>query len=166
MKKSVKKGICLAGIMALSIFGGAMTSYAIGPEETAQAVAKPVTYNQQSVRALGNWEQQSNGTWRFKCLDGSYLTNSWVESLTEAGAYYFVDSNGNMMTNSKTPDGYTVDGAGLWRSGVEVSGSSSGSEVKSSSDNSHGYDDELWQKYLEDVKEHADTLIPAYGGLH
>lgn len=168
MKKSVKKGIGLVGIMALSLFGGVMTSYAIGPGEVSQTVAMPVTYNQQAVKSLGSWEAQSSGTWKFKCLDGSYLANSWIESLSEAGAYYFVGADGIMLLNSKTPDGYTVDGSGLWRSGVAKEGTSSNNSSYESrignTQNKSSSDDELSPELLEAIKRNAGAS--AYGGLH
>lgn len=116
MGKQVRKVLILTGVLSLTLFGGAMTSYASGPGEYASqtAVAKPTTYNQQAVKALGNWEQQGS-VWRFRCLDGNLLTNAWLESLAEPGAYFYVDSSGTMLVNSKTPDGYDVDANGLWR---------------------------------------------------
>lgn len=114
MKKSMKKGICLTGIVALSLFSGAITfTQEIGKP---MQVAKPVTYNQQSARA-----RQKTGS---KEAHGNLSVQMEVtcpmdrEVLSEAGAYYFVDSNGDMLTNSKTPDGYQVDGAGIWRAGA------------------------------------------------
>jgi hypothetical protein len=119
MEKRIKKIMIVTYMISLSLLGsltGGMTSYAVGPGESkaVQTVAKPTTYNQQSVKALGNWEQQGS-TWKFKCLDGSYLTNAWVESLSEVGAYYYLGTDGVMLINSKTPDGYQVDENGIWQ---------------------------------------------------
>lgn len=112
-----KKNKIAIGLVTLTLFGGAMTTYAAGPGETKTSQAiQPVTYNQQEVRALGNWEQQSNGTWVFRQLTGDVLTNSWIESLTEQNAYYYVGANGVMLISSKTPDGSWVDENGVWRS--------------------------------------------------
>lgn len=121
MGKQIRKVLILTGVATLVLFGGAMTSYAVGPGEKASqtAVANPTTYNQQAVKALGSWEQQGS-VWRFHCLNGTYISNSWLESLSELGAYYYVDSDGVMLTNSKTPDGYVVDANGLWRSQTVV----------------------------------------------
>lgn len=114
-----KKIALVMGFMALSLFSGTITAYAAGPgEATSQTVAKPVTYNQQAVKVLGSWEQQGTD-WKFKAVDGNYITNSWIESLSEAGAYYFVGADGRMLVNSQTPDGYTVDGNGVWRASHE-----------------------------------------------
>lgn len=141
MGKQVRKVLILTGLVSMTLFGGAMNTYAAstggGPSQTAEA--KPTTYNQQAVKALGSWEQQG-ATWKFRCLDGSYLTNSWVESLSEASAFYYVDGTGAMLINSKTPDGYSVDANGLWRTQAVVAQaghSSSGlsTENKSGSSN-------------------------------
>jgi len=170
MKKQAQKVAVLTGFVLLTLssgLAGSMKSYAAGPGETT--VAKPLTYNQQVVKALGNWEQQGS-TWKFKCLDGSYLANSWIESLSEAGAYYFVGADGIMLLNSKTPDGYTVDGSGLWRSGAVATGSNVDSSVnspgsKAETGKTTGRTEErLTQEYMDFVKEHAGAS--AYGGLH
>lgn len=165
MKKSVRNGIGLVGIMTLVLFGGVMTSYAIGPGEVSHTVAKPATYNQQSVRALGSWEQQGS-VWKFKCSDRSYLSNAWLESLTEPGAFYYVDNNGNMIVNATTPDGYQVDVNGLWRSGVEVQESESSNE---NSVTTSRYKDpkklEVSEEFLKDLAEH-DLGVGNYGSLH
>lgn len=112
--RGVRK-ILILGIVGLSLFGYALTSYAAGPSTTQTTQTAIVTYNQQSVRALGNWEQQSNGTWVFRQYTGGVIVNSWIASLTEQEAYYYVGTDGVMLTNSKTPDGYSVDGNGVWR---------------------------------------------------
>ena len=172
MIKTIKKKVLITGMISMALLGGlggTMTSYAAGPGETTQAVAKPVTYNQQSVKALGSWEAQSNGTWKFKCLDGTYQTNSWIESLAEVGAYYFVGTDGVMLFNCKTPDGYTVDGNGLWRSGVKTAGSNmsdsssvndTGSRAETGKTTGRA-EERLTQEYLDFVKEHTKGYTPA-----
>lgn len=94
-----------------------ITVYAIGTGETTQPVSI-TTYHQQAVKTMGNWEQQSDGTWKFKCYSGSYLINSWLESLVEENAFYFVDASGTMLTNTVTPDNYKLDSTGLWKIGT------------------------------------------------
>lgn len=172
MGKKVKKLVIVTGMVSLALLSslsGSMTSYAAGPGETqsTQTVSKPVTYNQQSVRALGSWEQQANGTWKFKSLDGNYLTNAWLESLSEQGAYYYVDSSGVMLTNGNTPDNYYVDNSGVWRAGntgSSSSGNGSSSSGGGTSELKSDYDDELSPELLEAIKRNAGAS--AYGGLH
>lgn len=73
------------------------------------------------------WVQDSTG-WRYQNTDGSYLTNIWKEIggawyYFEGNGYmaankwignYYVGSNGAMLTNTTTPDGYQVGADGAW----------------------------------------------------
>ena len=163
MRKQVRKVLILTVSMVL--FGGAMTSYAIGPGETKTSQAiQTVTYNQQEVRALGNWEQQSNGTWVFRQLTGDVLTNSWIESLTEQNAYYYVGADGVMLISSKTPDGYWVDENGVRRSiGCTAPSVSESSTATSNNTNNSYDDDEISPGALDMMKRYADR---SHGNLH
>jgi len=122
MKRNVFTMIGVLTVIAISGLG-ALTSYATGSgatehsQETETTHVSITTYNQAKVKSLGAWEQQSDGTWKFKCFNGSYLVNSWIESLSEAEAFYFVGSDGTMLTNTVTPDNYTIDSTGLWKIG-------------------------------------------------
>lgn len=53
------------------------------------------------------WEKVGN-TWYYLNADGSMKTG-W---LWDNGEWYYLLSSGAMLTNGKTPDGYSVDGAG------------------------------------------------------
>lgn len=172
MGKQVRKMLILTGLVSLSLFGGAKTSYAVGPGENASqmAVTKPTTYNQQAVKALGSWEQQGS-VWRFRCLNGTYISNSWLESLSELGAFYYVGSDGVMLTNSKTPDGYDVDANGLWRSQTVAQDTSrTGNDVTNK--RSGLYVDENGVQHYEPTEEEIAMVreynqgAPAYGSIH
>ena len=54
------------------------------------------------VKASGSWEQQQDGTWKYKQLDGSYAQNTW---LTISDKRYWVDANGIMATGIKNISG-------------------------------------------------------------
>lgn len=172
MGRQIRKVLILTGLVSLVLFGGAMASYAAGPGEvkTDQTVAKPITYNQQAVKALGNWEQQGS-VWRFRCIDGNLLTNAWLESLTEAGAYFYVDISGTMLVNSKTPDGYSVDTNGLWRIQA-VDQDTSRTENGGTNKQSGLYVDENGVQHYGPTE--ADIALaraynqgaPAYGSIH
>lgn len=160
--KGLKKTLMMC-IVGLSLFSGAMTSYAAGPGEVTQTQTvstNPVTYDQKSVKALGNWEQQANGTWVFRQFTGEVLTNSWIESVEEAGAYYYVTADGVMLIDSRTPDGYTVDGSGIWRAGSMKTGAKvteeqqTGARGEGRRDFSYLFD----ETYMQDVSDHADSL--------
>ncbi|SEU04061.1 hypothetical protein [Lacrimispora sphenoides] len=116
----MKRTVIIAGtILSMCMVNqiGIITSYAVGPGDGLTAKQPEIeTYYQDTIRTLGNWEQQQpDGYWRFKQVTGSYLTNSWVESLTVQGSFYFVNSDGYMMTNVTAPDGRYVDASGLWK---------------------------------------------------
>ena len=56
------------------------------------------------------WKQDNVG-WRHQEDNGSYPTNSW--KWINGKSYYF-GSNGYMLSNTTTPDGYTVNTDGAW----------------------------------------------------
>lgn len=66
----------------------------------------------------GSWQQDAAaGTWKYQNDDGTYFTNSWqwIDGNGDgiAESYYF-DAQGNLLVNTTTPDGYTVDANGAW----------------------------------------------------
>lgn len=163
MGKQVRKVLILTGLVSLSLFGSAMTSYASGPGETKTTQAtQPATYNQQSVKALGQWEPQSNGTWVFRQFTGGVLVDSWIESLTEQGAYYYVGADGVMLINSKTPDGYNVDANGLWRDKITCNAPSVSENSTNSNSKKDSRYDEVSPEALDMIKRMANQ---SYGNL-
>ena len=69
----------------------------------------------------GTWIQSSNGMWWFRYTDGTYPANGWQQI---DNVYYYFDSDGWMLQNTTTPDGYYVDSSGAW-DGKSVASSSS-----------------------------------------
>lgn len=64
-----------------------------------------------STTALaGTWQPQESGQWKYQNDDGSFATG-WIE---DGGKSYYLDSNGIMLTNTTTPDGYYVGADGAW----------------------------------------------------
>lgn len=120
-----RKMLITASLISLAMIGsieGGIDSFAQGPGEATTTMSTETTnvnintYYQDSVRNMGAWVQ--DGDWKFKLLAGGYLTRSWIESLTEPGAFYYVNDYGVMGVSVTTPDGYTVDSTGLYRRGV------------------------------------------------
>lgn len=157
MLEKVKKIIVITCMISLSLIGSlanGMTSYAKGPGEanttkTASTQINITTYNKSVVAGLGSWVQESN-LWRFKLNAGGYAVSSWIESLSEAGAFYYVNESGIMLTSTTTPDGYTVDANGVWR-GIVVSNSNESTSSTSSDTekkNSSGLTDEEMEKIV------------------
>ena len=69
-----------------------------------------------SFTAMAGWQSDTNGWW-WQNEDGSYPTNSWqwLDGNNDgvAESYYF-DGNGYILSNTTTPDGYTVNADGAW----------------------------------------------------
>ena len=59
---------------------------------------------------LTGW-QQINGRWYYFDGSGAMLTGWHYFN----GRWYCFDGNGAMYANQHTPDGYFVDGSGVWR---------------------------------------------------
>lgn len=74
-------------------------------------VIATATMASQAMTAMAaEWKQNEIGYW-YQEDNGSYPTNSW--KWINGKCYYF-DSNGYMLANTTTPDGYTVDATGTW----------------------------------------------------
>lgn len=58
------------------------------------------------------WKQDQKGWWLEK-PDGTYLTDAWYRS-PESGLWYYMGSDGYMLTNTTTPDNFKVDANGVW----------------------------------------------------
>lgn len=58
------------------------------------------------------WASNDKGWWVVN-PDGSYLTNTWYQS-GASGKWYYMGSNGYMLVNTTTPDGYAVGEDGAW----------------------------------------------------
>ena len=58
------------------------------------------------------WRNDARGWW-IENDDGSYLVNQWYQS-PSSGLWYYMGSDGYMLTNTMTPDGCYVDANGVW----------------------------------------------------
>ena len=56
----------------------------------------------------GSWGKNDTG-WFYLKDNGQYATNEWD---TINGKYYYFDGNGYMLSDTITPDGYTVNADG------------------------------------------------------
>lgn len=57
-----------------------------------------------------SWKSDAKGWW-IENPDGTYLTNQWY---LYNGQWYYMGADGYMLTNTTTPDGYTVNADGVW----------------------------------------------------
>lgn len=60
--------------------------------------------------SAGTWQQNDDTTWSYVNDDGSYATG-WIK---DNGIDYFIGSDGVMLADTTTPDGYYVDSSGAW----------------------------------------------------
>ena len=60
---------------------------------------------------LTGW-QYINNRWYFLHNPNGNMITGWVQT---NGLWYYCDASGAMLTNTYTPDGYYVDGSGVWR---------------------------------------------------
>lgn len=58
----------------------------------------------------GQWQKDAKGWW-WQDDNGTYPKSGW--QWIDGKCYYF-DANGNMLSNTSTPDGYYVNGDGQW----------------------------------------------------
>ena len=54
---------------------------------------------------------KSGGKWYFMQADGTVAKNKWSQWYNK---WYYVGSDGAMYANRYTPDGYWVNGSGVW----------------------------------------------------
>ena len=67
-------------------------------------------YLKNSGSMATGWVKDS-GSWYYLKNSGSMATG-WVK---DSGKWYYLASSGNMLRNTRTPDGYYVDGSGAWK---------------------------------------------------
>lgn len=67
--------------------------------------------------SLAGWEQSETG-WKYKDDNTQqYVAARWVESTSEAGLWYYIGTDGVMVTNTLIDNQYYVNEAGEWREG-------------------------------------------------
>ncbi|MBT9776043.1 hypothetical protein GPL15_05935 [Clostridium sp. MCC353] len=80
------------------------------------AAALVMTFSMSITSFAGTWKQEAEGWW-YQNDDGSYPQSGWqwIDGNEDgvAESYYF-DENGYLLTNTTTPDGYTVNDGGAW----------------------------------------------------
>ena len=118
---------------------------------------KPEEADQNHLYDIRRLEKIRGGVWQFVKVDGTNASNGWfwIDGNHDGTAecYYF-DVNGNLMTNTMTPDHYYVNKDGAWTvngivqkmatdgSGAVVAGSTgNASGSRSDSDNSNNDSD-------------------------
>ena len=57
------------------------------------------------------WRQDTSGSWYFMEDSGAMNSSGWLKY---NGLWYYLGSDGKMLTNTTTPDGYTLNSDGVW----------------------------------------------------
>ena len=67
-------------------------------------------FNDYGAAVVKIWLKSGN-KWYFMQADGTMATNKWIQWYNK---WYYVGSDGAMYANRYTPDGYWVNGSGVW----------------------------------------------------
>ena len=62
-----------------------------------------------NTKTATGWVKESNGLYRYRKSDGTFVTNTW---LNVDGESYYMNPDGIMLTDTITPDGLYVTGSG------------------------------------------------------
>ena len=77
----------------------------------------------------GSWRTDGGGRW-YQNDDGSCTKNGWQWIDSDNDGYsecFYFDSNGYVLTNTRTPDGSQVNGIGAWVKDGHVQSQAGGS---------------------------------------
>lgn len=104
----------------------------------------------------GQWQQNTTGWW-YQNDDGGYPVNSW--QWIDGKCYYF-DSNGYMLANTTTPDGYAVDASGAWvvNGVVQTQGTTAGNNVNYDSAHPLAGMVDAWNLRLTDENQSRNVI--------
>lgn len=119
----------------------------------------------------GQWKSDNNGWW-YQNDDGSYPTNTWQwidgngDGVSES--YYF-NENGYVLTNTVTPDNYTVNADGAWTVNgvVQTQGQSTATNPVQNYDEQYPLKGRV-EKYfgVSKLEGEAGYLVPYWNGTH
>ena len=68
-------------------------------------------FDPNAYMAVG-WRKFNNGAWYYFHSSGAMAKNCWFKTNEQ---YFYLGSDGVMLTDTVTPDGYRVDENGIWR---------------------------------------------------
>lgn len=123
----------------------------------------------------GTWRQDNGGTW-YQKDDGTWPAGAW-ENVDNAWYYfnqsgymvqnawqgdYYLGSDGKMLTNTTTPDGYVVGADGKWINKVSTA-VSSGSASTAASGNALSGHFYHWNRPAVPEKEHGHDVFEING---
>ena len=79
-------------------------------DEVLDIKGKRYWFDSDGYMATG-WRQDNRGYWYYMENSGAMNFSSWINY---NGLWYYLGSDGKMLTNTATPDGYYVNGDGVW----------------------------------------------------
>lgn len=105
-------------LLALMLLGANLLPTVVSANENVVATEKKVIYNyvDKDGQKLKNSWISSDNNWKFLNEEGNFVKNSWKYI---KGEYYYFDENENLLRDTITPDGYTVDNTGKWIKDIE-----------------------------------------------
>lgn len=169
-KLHISMAACLmAGLMSTTSFAGVVGHGAVFATVSPSAGQNTVQNTQQAALnargadALGKWNADAKGWW-WRNPDNSWAFNTWAwldgnhDGTSEC--YYF-GSDGYMLSNAATPDGYTVDENGAWvKDGiVQTKKASVPSTVKNTITKTSSDDDDDNEDADDKYESYADKVI-------
>ena len=123
----------------------------------AVGVAVGLTVAGSMVTYADEWKRDDSGSW-YQKDDGSYPAGGWewiVQDISSgiACCYYF-DSNGSLLVDTTTPDGYQVNQEGVWvENGVVQQKTVSAEELEKYRNEIEQKQKEAEETSVEDAKE-------------
>ena len=93
----------------------------------------------------GSWRTDGGGRW-YQNDDGSCTKNGWQWIDSDNDGYsecFYFDSNGYVLTNTRTPDGSQVNGIGAWVKDGHVQ-SQAGGSGSSGGNGGSSWDSSFW----------------------
>ena len=106
----MKKKLATIGLIVLSTLTFTTTSFAAGWRQN-----KTGWWYQKNDGDCVKMEWRNiDGKWYYFDLSGYMVHDQWVGD-------YYVGSDGSMLTNTTTPDGYQVDASGKWKKNNDYS---------------------------------------------
>lgn len=111
----------------------------------------------------GQWMKNTTGWW-YDYGNGSWPASSWqwIDGNNDGNAecYYF-DRNGYLLTNTTTPDGYTVNGDGAWvKDGTVQTRSTAGTAQKKDETGSESKNESSSESKIETAQTKLLDLNP------
>ncbi len=131
------------------------------------ALAACLTIGMSMAAFAGSWGSNDTGWW-WNNDDGTYPVSTWqwIDGNNDgiAESYYF-DGNGYLLTNTTTPDGYTVNENGAWVSDGQVQTRAAQKEFHDPGDPSASTSLSTAGYYIRDISARGDCAVISAAAL-